>query len=216
MTERGGLFVNFEGGDGSGKTTQMSRLAERLRSEGRKVLETAEPGGTRIGNQIRRILLDSANQELRPTAEMLLYFASRNQNVEELILPALLAGEVVLADRFTDSTMAYQGFGRGLGEDAVLAVDRVACRGLVPDATILIDIDLETSLARARGRNLKDTETRMDGQAEEFHRKVREAYLEMARREPQRFRVIDGRPDPDTVARAVWDAVCPLFAKLHV
>lgn len=216
MTERGGLFINFEGGDGSGKTTQMRRLAERLRSEGRKVLETAEPGGTRIGNQIRRILLDSANQELRPTAEMLLYFASRNQNVEELILPALAAGTIVLSDRFTDSSMAYQGFARGLGEDAVLAVDRVACRGLVPDATILIDIDLETSLDRARGRNLQDTETRMDGQAVEFHRKVREAYLHMARREPRRFRVIDGRPDPDTVARAVWEAVCPLLAKLHV
>jgi dTMP kinase len=213
---RRGLFINFEGGDGCGKTTQMRLLARRLESGGHKVLETTEPGGTRIGNQIRRILLDSANQELCATAEMLLYFASRAQNVEELILPSLAEGSVVLSDRFTDSTMAYQGFGRGLGERLVLELDRISCHGLVPDLTILIDIDLETSLARARQRNLDLTETRMDEQAVEFHRKVRDAYLEMARREPGRFRVIDGRGDIDAVARAVWAAVCPALSGLDV
>lgn len=211
-----GLFINFEGGDGSGKTTQMHLLARRLESEGYKALETTEPGGTRIGNQIRRILLDSANQELCPTAEMLLYFASRAQNVEELILPALAAGSVVLSDRFTDSTMAYQGFGRGLGERLVIELDRISCHALVPDLTILIDIDIEASLARARQRNLDLTESRMDAQAVEFHRKVREAYLEMARREPGRFRVVDGRADIDTVACAVWAAVCPALSGPHV
>lgn len=211
-----GLFINFEGGDGCGKTTQMHLLAERLRPEGYKTLETVEPGGTRIGNQIRRILLDSANQELCPTAELLLYFASRAQNVEEIILPALAEGSIVLADRFTDSTMAYQGFGRGLGEQVVAGLDRISCHGLVPDLTLLIDIDLETSLARARQRNLDITETRMDSQAVEFHHKVREAYLEMAAREPARFRVIDGRADVEAVAGSVWNAVFPALSRLHV
>src|ERR1035438_5892884 len=110
-----GLFLTFEGMDGSGKTTQMRRLAARLRGLGRTVLETAEPGGTAIGSKIRRILLDSANQELCPNAELLLYFASRAQNVDDLIVPALARGEVVLADRFTDSSLVYQGYGRGLG-----------------------------------------------------------------------------------------------------
>ncbi|HVX66821.1 MAG: dTMP kinase [Acidobacteriota bacterium] len=202
-----GLFVNFEGGDGCGKTTQMHILARRLAAEGRDVLETTEPGGTRIGTMIRRILLDSANQELCPTAELLLYFASRAQNVEEVIIPALKQGKIVLSDRFTDSTMAYQGFGRGLGEQIVVDLDRIACRGLAPDLTILIDIDLETSLARAKQRNLDLIESRMDAQAVEFHQKVRDAYLELARREPVRFRVIDGRGAIDTVACAVWKAV---------
>lgn len=216
MTERRGVFITFEGGDGSGKSTQMRLLAERLRGEGREVIETAEPGGTRIGAQIRRILLDSANQDLRATPELLLYFASRAQNVEELILPALERGAIVLSDRFTDSSTAYQGFGRGLGEEAVLALDRVACHGLVPDLTLLIDIDPQTSLARARERQLSRTETRMDEQAAEFHHTVREAYRIMAAREPGRFRLIEGRADVETVARAVWEAVRPLVSQSHV
>ena len=146
------LFLTFEGMDGSGKTTQMRLLAERLRARGRDVLETAEPGGTRIGIEIRRILLDAANQELGPTAEMLLYFACRAQNLDEWITPALAEGKIVLSDRFTDSTLVYQGCGRGLGAEAVMTLDRIACRGLVPDLTLLIDIDLETSLRRARQR----------------------------------------------------------------
>jgi dTMP kinase len=216
MTERRGVFITFEGGDGSGKSTQMRLLAERLRREGREVIETVEPGGTRIGAQIRRILLDSANQDLRATPELLLYFASRAQNVEELILPALERGAIVLSDRFTDSSMAYQGYARGLGEEAVLALDRVSCHGLVPNLTVLIDIDPETSLARARERQLSRSETRMDEQAAEFHREVREAYRVMAAREPKRFHVIDGRADVETVAGAVWDAVRPLVSQSHV
>jgi dTMP kinase len=208
--------VSFEGGDGCGKTTQMRLLAARLRSEGHSVLETTEPGGTRIGAQIRRILLDSANQEIRPTAELLLYFASRAQNVEEAILPALAEGRIVLTDRFTDSTLAYQGFGRGLGERVVAELDRIACRGLAPDVTLLIDIDLETSLSRARQRNLDLSESRMDEQAVEFHRRVREAYLAMAAKEPQRFRVVDGRGDAASVAEAAWQALAPVLEKRRV
>src|SRR5579871_6611494 len=182
------LFLTFEGMDGSGKTTQMRLLAARLRAKGREVLETAEPGGTRIGREIRRILLDAENQELGSTAEMLLYFACRAQNVDEWIMPAMADGKIVLSDRFTDSTLVYQGCGRGLGSDAVVTLDRIACRGLAPDLTLLIDIDAETSLARAHARNARtrDSETRMDEQSLEFHRKVYAAYHELAAREPKR------------------------------
>ena len=216
MTEGRGFFITFEGGDGSGKSTQMRLLAERLRREGHEVMETVEPGGTRIGEQIRRILLDSRNQDLRATPELLLYFASRAQNVEELILPALERGAIVVSDRFTDSSMAYQGFGRGLGDETVLALDRIACHGLKPDLTLLIDIDHETSLQRARARQLSPSETRMDEQSAEFHAGVRQAYLKMAAREPGRFRTIDGRADAETVAGAVWEEVNPLVSQLHV
>lgn len=208
MAKRG-TFITFEGIDGSGKTTQMHRLAARLRAGGRTVVETVEPGGTRVGAQIRRILLDAANQDLRPTAELLLYFASRSQNVEELILPALEQGSIVLSDRFTDSSTVYQGCGRGLGEDTVAALDRIACRGLVPDLTLLVDIDLETSLARARARNeaQNHNETRMDEQSAEFHGRVRDAYLALARREAARYRIVDGRAGPDSVEREIWNIV---------
>src|SRR5215813_1342930 len=131
----------------------MRLLAERLSAGGQTVVENAEPGGTPIGVQIRRILLDAKNQDLCPTAELLLYFASRAQAVDEVVQPALAKGVVVLSDRWTDSTLVYQGCGRGLGADTVMALDRIACRGLVPDLTLIVDIDLETSLARARVRN---------------------------------------------------------------
>jgi dTMP kinase len=213
MTERG-LFLTLEGPDGSGKTTQTRMLVERLRAAGCDVLETAEPGGTAIGRQIRTILLDAANQELRPTAELLLYFACRAQNVDETIQPALDRGMVVVSDRFTDSTLAYQGAARGLGEDLVLALDRIACRGLVPDLTICVDVDLETSLARARARNLDHVRRdRMDEQSVEFHRKVREAYRRLADREPQRVRVVDGMLPQEQLAEAVWRIVSPLLAR---
>jgi dTMP kinase len=204
-----GPFITFEGIDGSGKTTQMRLLAERLRREGRDVFEAVEPGGTAVGAQIRRVLLDSANQDLRPTAELLLYFASRAQNVEQCILPALSQGKIVLCDRFTDSTLAYQGYARGLGEDIVLTLDRIACHGLSPDLTLLVDVDLDTGLARAQVRNAGTgaTETRMDDQAIEFHRKVRAAYLDLAKKHATRFRVIDGRGTPESVAARVWESV---------
>jgi dTMP kinase len=205
------LFLTFEGMDGSGKTTQMRLLADHLRARGRDVLETAEPGGTRIGIEIRRILLDAANQELGPTAEMLLYFACRAQNVDEWIVPALAAGKIVLSDRFTDSTLVYQGCGRGLGAEIVMTLDRIACRGLVPDLTLLIDIDAETSLARAHARNASEAtgETRMDEQSLEFHRQVYEAYHALATRETHRFRVVDGRAPIHTIAAEIRKAVEP-------
>jgi dTMP kinase len=206
-----GIFITFEGMDGSGKTTQRLRLATRLRALGCAVLETAEPGGTRIGAEIRRILLDAANQELAPSAELLLYFASRAQNVEESIKPALARGEIVLADRFTDSSLAYQGYGRNLGAANVVALDRIACRGLKPQLTILLDIDAETSLARAHARNTAETsnETRMDEQSLDFHRKVYAAYHQLAADEPERVKVVPGDAPTDEIERAIWDLVSP-------
>lgn len=207
---RGGTFITFEGGDGSGKTTQVGLLAASLRARGRDIVETVEPGGTSIGAQVRRILLDPANHNLSATAEMLLYFAARAQNVDECILPALERGAVVLCDRFTDSTLAYQGAGRNLGEDVVLALDRIACRGLTPDVTVLLDIGVETALERARARNLASAgpgESRMDDEAADFHRQVRESYLRLASRHPERFVIVDARGSVSEVAKAVISAV---------
>jgi dTMP kinase len=163
--------------------------------------------------QIRRVLLDAANRELRPTTELLLIFAARAQNVEEWILPALSQGRVVLCDRFTDSTLVYQGVARGLGAELVYEVDRIACRGLVPDLTLAIDIDTEAGLARAHKRNArtKDVETRIDEQDIGFHRKVREAYRQLAAEEPKRVRLIDGGRSESAVAADVWAQVEPLL-----
>jgi dTMP kinase len=208
-----GKFITFEGPEGSGKSTQLRMLASRLRSAGQQVFETAEPGGTPIGMQIRRVLLDQQNHEMCPTAELLLMFACRAQNVEQWILPALGTGQIVLSDRFTDSTLVYQGVARGLGTEVVYEVDRIACRGLVPDLTLVIDIDTETGLHRARARNQRtqDVETRLDEQALSFHRKVREAYHQLASDEPQRVKLIDGGRDEKSVAEAVWGQVAEVL-----
>jgi dTMP kinase len=208
---RRGVFITFEGPEGSGKSTQLRMLAARLRETGRDIVETQEPGGTPIGAQIRRVLLDARNRELCPTAELLLMFASRAQNVDQVILPALAAGRIVLSDRFTDSTLVYQGAGRGLGAEVVYDVDRVACRGLVPDLTLVIDIDTETGLERAHRRNAaaQDLETRMEEQDVSFHRRVREAYRQLASDEPRRVLLIDGARTPQEVAADVWAAVEP-------
>jgi len=206
--EKRGVFITFEGMDGCGKSTQMRRLARRLSTSGREVIETAEPGGTQIGSKIRSILLDSANTELSPRTELLLYFAARAQNVDEVILPALERGSIVLSDRFTDSSLAYQGCGRGLGAETVLALDRIACHGLKPDLTLLIDIDLATSQARAEARNRRSKRTdRMEEQTAVFYKKVRDAYGALAAAEPDRFRIIEGRADFDSVEKEIWEIV---------
>jgi dTMP kinase len=213
---RPGVFITLEGPDGSGKSTQMRLLAERLRQEKYHVVESVEPGGTPIGQQIRRILLDPANEEMCATTELLLMFAARAQNVEQWIVPALLEGKIVLSDRFTDSTVAYQGEGRGLGVEMVAQVDAIACRGVRPDLTLVIDIDTETGLDRARERNRAreaGTESRIDEQAVEFHRRVREAYRELAEREPERVRLVDGNAAPEAVAVAVWREVSAVLGR---
>ena len=222
MTDREpGLFVTFEGLDGSGKTTQMRLLAGRLRSQGFEVVETAEPGGTAIGMGIRQILLDPANQHLSPVAELLLYFAARAQNVDELINPAIAEGKIVFADRFTDSTLAYQGAGRGLGQDVVRQLHAVACRGRDPHLTFLFDIDLKTALDRAHARNREKAlegvhETRMDEQEVAFYERVHMAYEEMIAAEPRRFCRIDGRGTPEDVSGRVWAAFTRFREQRHV
>ena len=213
-TERSGRFITFEGTDGAGKTTQMKILADRLKVGGREVVETIEPGGTPIGAQIRRILLDAHNQELCPTAEMLLYFAARAQNFDQVILPSWDRGAIVLSDRFTDSTLAYQGGGRGLGPSVIMALHDIACHGLQPDLTLYIDIDLKTSLERASARNsstqLRD---RMDEQPAEFYERVRKAYLDLARLNPGRIVVVDGNGDRADVAERIWRVVTKALAR---
>jgi dTMP kinase len=204
-----GRFITFEGIDGCGKTTQFRLLAQWLRERGKDVVETVEPGGTAIGQQIRRILLDPASAEIQPRTELLLYFASRAQNVDQVIRPALDSGRMVLCDRFTDSTLVYQGCGRGLDMDVVLDLDRIACRGLKPDVTLLIDIDLETSLMRAKRRNERvgPSESRIDEESAAFHERVRQGYLALAKAEPDRIVVIDGREGIGEVGQRIRDAL---------
>jgi dTMP kinase len=200
-THRGGVFITFEGLDGSGKTTQLRLLAGRLRAAGRTVVETAEPGGSRVGLAVREILLDGANQALSPRSELLLYCASRAQNVEEVIRPALVAGNVVLSDRFTDSTLAYQGCARGLGLGTVQDLDRIATGGLKPDITLLLDLDVSASLSRVTEPN------RMERQELEFHLQVAAAYRELAALEPRRIRRVDAGQSPGAVAECIWAIV---------
>lgn len=204
-----GRFITFEGMDGCGKTTQLRILAADLRARGLSVTETVEPGGTEIGQQIRRILLDPANTAIHARTELLLYFASRSQNVHQVILPALKAGGLVLCDRFTDSTLVYQGCGRGLDAATVLQLDGIACEGLRPDVTVLIDIDLDTSLARARRRNARTdlSESRIDDESAHFHESVRAGYLALAAQEPERFVVVDGRAGIAEVTRRIAEAL---------
>lgn len=204
-----GIFITLEGLDGCGKTTQLERLAARLRKEGAAVTTAREPGGTQVGEAVRRLLLDSATRRLDPVAELLLYFASRATNVSEVIRPALQAGHIVLCDRFTDASLAYQGEGRGLGAEAVQLLDGLACRGLKPIYTILIDIDPRTSVARAKQRNKAASrdEGRLERESLKFFKRVREAYLDIARREPRRVYVVNGERTPDSVHREIWDLV---------
>lgn len=192
-----GKFVTFEGIDGCGKTTQLNRLVQRLEAAGRTVVRAQEPGGTRVGREIRKILLDARSTDLRAVPEVLLYFASRAQNVEEVILPALQAGHIVVADRFTDSSTAYQGSARGVGLETIAALERIGCRGIRPDLTFLLDVDPETGLARAH-------QTRFEREGLEFQRRVREAYLDLHRREPARVLLIDARRSIDEIAADIW------------
>lgn len=211
--QRAGLFITFEGSEGSGKTTQMRLLVERLREQGFAVTTNQEPGATRIGAAIRHILLDPEHREMAPMTELLLMFASRAQAAAEIILPALERGEIVVSDRFTDSTLAYQGEARALGFDAVTAAHRLALGELCPDLTICILLDLKTGLARATRRNQNGSEGRFEDQPIEFHRRVEEGYRKIAALEPARFRIVDGAGEASQVAERVWAEVKRLLTK---
>ena len=197
-----GMFITFEGTEGTGKSTQIVQLANHLTAHGRDVTLTREPGGTPIGDQVRRVLLDPANAALDPKAELLLYAAARAQHLAELINPALAAGRIVLCDRFSDATLAYQGYGRGLDPDLINALDRIVTSGMRPDLTILLDIETARGLERARGRNRRsglETEARFENEQLPFHQRVRQGYLELAKREPGRFRIVDASPSPEEI-----------------
>ena len=194
------LFLTVEGIEGSGKSTLVVRLAERLRESGRRVTVTRAPGGTPAGRVIRELLLRSEGP-LSPETELALFFADRAQNLAEVIRPALLRGEVVIGDRFTDSTVAYQGGGRGLPRERVRRVDDAVTGGFRPHLTLLLDLPVAAGLARLHGSD------RFEGEAEEFHRRVREGFLRIAREEPERVVVISADKTPDEVFEAAWAAV---------
>ncbi len=189
-----GFFLTFEGLDGSGKTTQLRRLAAWLETRGERPVVTRQPGGTKTGDRIRALLLDSKTEALAPRTELGLMFADRAQAISEVISPALARGEIVLCDRFTDSTEAYQGGGRQLGSEIVLELHQIMCSGLQPDLTILLLPDFSASLERARRRNSRHAvdEGRFEAEGNAFYRRVYEKYREIAAREPVRVVVIDG------------------------
>ena len=183
-----GIFITFEGLDGCGKTTQLARLKEALEARGLDVLATREPGGSAIGERIRSILLDSGTAGLSSSAELALMFADRAQHLEQVIEPALRAGKIVLCDRYTDSTEAYQGYGRELGSDVVRSLHRVLCRDLWPDLTLLLESDLNASIRRARNRNenVDSSEGRFEAENEAFFRRVQQGFQQIAKRESER------------------------------
>jgi dTMP kinase len=212
---RRGKFITFEGLDGTGKSTQMRKLAVTLREAGHEVIETREPGGTATGEKIRRVLLDSRTAGLDPLAEMALMFASRAQHIAEVIQPGLAAGAIVLCDRFTDSTEAYQGSGRRLGSEPVLELHRVLCGNLQPDLTLLLDSNPNTSVSRARRRNKRDSknggrsldENRFEQETRAFFGRVRDGFAAIAKREPGRVVTVDARGTPGQTHQRILDVV---------
>ncbi len=204
-----GLLITFEGPEGSGKSTQIRLLAQTLVDQGLPVLTTREPGGTAIGNAIRALLLDPAHSEMSPRAETLLFTAARAQLVDEIIRPALAAGQIVLCDRYADSTLAYQGYGHGQSLEELRRLNRYATGGLQPDLTIYLDLDPELGLARKQAAAQKEW-NRMEEQALDFHRAVRRGYLALAAQEPNRWLVIDATQPVDWVQRTIWQRVEPV------
>ncbi len=210
MTDLGGRFISFEGPEGSGKSTQIRRLAERLEAEGVSVISTREPGGTATGELVRDILQhDAAGEPLDERAELLLFAACRAQLVRQVILPALERGDWVLCDRFVDSTLAYQGYARGMELATLERINDFAIHGRLPDLTILLDLDVERGFQRVEKRCAATTEEadRFEREARGFHRRVREGYRLLAEREPNRIRVVEADRTIDEVASSVWNTV---------
>jgi dTMP kinase len=208
---KGGVLIAFEGGEGAGKSTQVKRLQEWLASEGLVARATFEPGATPSGAAIRAIVLDRAHTDISPRAEALLYAADRAQHVRDVLRPALDAGEVVITDRFVDSSLAYQGAGRTIPLDEVRSLSRWATQGLVPDLTVLLDVPPEVGLARARGRAAAD---RLESESLEFHQRVRQTFRALAEAEADRYLVVDARRPPDQIAAEIRQRVAGLLATL--
>jgi dTMP kinase len=211
------MFITLEGIEGSGKTTQIQAITHWLEAAGHDCLTTREPGGTAIGGQIRSVLLHPENDDLAPGAELLLYVADRVQHLETVIRPALAAGQVVVCDRFFDATLVYQGYARGLDKEMIQKLHKLACGGMTPDLTLLLDLEPEEGLVRAWQRIQSDSaharESRFEKEKTEFHRRVREGYLDLARREPGRFAVIDAADDPKVVQGRIEAALSDRFKR---
>ncbi len=207
MTEPG-LFVAFEGGEGSGKSTQISRVAQRLRADGREVVTTFEPGDTVVGAAIRQVLLSRDTDGLAPRAEALLFAADRAQHVDTLVRPALRRGAVVLTDRYMDSSIAYQGAGRELSVDEIRNLSEWATDGLLPDLTVLLDVDPVTGLQRAAGET-----DRLEAEPLQFHNRVRQHFLALAASDPNRYVVLDAARPADEIAEAAYAAVSARVAR---
>ena len=199
-----GVFLSLEGIEGTGKTTQARLLAERFADEGHEVVLTFEPGGTIIGSRIREILLLPEHLEMSAITELLLYNAARAQHLAEKILPAIKQGKIIITDRFSDSTVAYQCYARGIDMSLIMSLDRIATGGLHPDLTILFDLDAEAGLARNRGANKTD---RIELEDIAFHRRVREGYLAIAKANPDRVSTIDASLPPAEVHARAWEIV---------
>ena len=206
------LFITFEGGEGSGKSSALKLLDERLRKEGYETVLTREPGGTPIAEEIRNVILDKANTKMDPRTEALLYAASRRQHLVEKVWPAIKEGKIVLCDRYLDSSLAYQGGARGLGIDNVLNVNLFATEGTFPDLTLLFDIEPELGLERI-AKNASREVNRLDLEKIDFHRGVRKTFLELAARYPERFVIIDASQPLDKVVEDVYQTVKARLAK---
>ena len=203
-------FITFEGIEGSGKTTQIKLLAQQLRQRGYQVLQTREPGGCQIADQIRGILLHPDNAAMVSRAELLLYAAARAQHVEEIVQPALAAGKIVLCDRFTDATLAYQGDGRGLDRGLISQLNKLAAGDCRPDLTLLFDLPVTIGLGRALQRESDQqdsSEGRFERETLEFHQRIRDGYLALASAEPERFRILAANQAPELISRQITDIV---------
>lgn len=206
------LFVTIEGIEGAGKSTLIDGLATALRSQNNNVITTREPGGTRLGKSIRELLLAQSDTKIDPRAELLLFAADRAQHIQELILPALTSGAIVICDRFTDSTLAYQGSGRGLDSNLLTQICNVATEGLLPQLTFLLDLDPEIGLTRAKTRaagNQTVTTDRFESQTLDFHRRIREGFLALARNNSDRFVILNATDSPETLVTQALSALTP-------
>ena len=212
MSRDQGILISFEGSEGCGKSTQIRRIADRIEEfDHREVVVTREPGGTRIGEDIRHLLMHAeTNEAMCPETELLLFAASRAQLVREIIFPAVNEGKIVLCDRFLDSTTVYQGVARQIAEDPVTQINNFAVGEIVPDLTIILDLPAEVGLERIKHR-ISDMPDRMEQENVEFYGKVREGYLHLARSLPERFFVVDGEREPDSIEIDVWNEIHTRF-----
>ncbi|HCM37761.1 MAG: thymidylate kinase [Candidatus Gottesmanbacteria bacterium GW2011_GWB1_43_11] len=208
-----GYFITFEGGEGAGKSIQVEILASHLHEEGYHVKVTREPGGTRIGEQIRAITHSSENVDLEATTEAYLMAAARAQHVEQVIFPSLEAGHIVVCDRYVDSSIAYQGYGRKLGPEKIAELNELAVNGAIPDLTLLLNVPIEKGLRR-RNKSLKPRD-RLDLQQKEFYERVYVGYLELAQKNPQRYVVIDATKPIEQVGSEIWEVVRQKLQKHH-